>query len=544
MQAAAADGESVVSANRPEFNAGRSSWVRRSWVEVTAGAFCFAWAFIAWLTVIPNQDILVDGIQAQSLIAEPRLVLAFPGQKHGGPLEYPVTVLAEGLAPGNYFANAAVRPLLAFLTGFLVARLFLRLFPAAPRWSLLAAIAVGPTIIHGKLGPQDNPVGVWWLQPNWDMAWLLVTGGALAIAGLPGSRGPMRRALLGGLLVGLGFWAHPAIVLLIVPLAALVILVARPRIHLLAVGVLGAVAGVVPAAVSYVVNARVNTWDPSHGAFIALDYYRDMGSAVFGLNGIPDYMFALLPYGLGLAPSNAFLSGPFQSTIVWFMVVIIMITAAASIAAAVHRKRWLSLRGSVATAWVIAMGTMMAFITFIDPVWIYSSGLAVLFWLSVGVLPDLIGHRVGGVLVTIGVLALAAVSTASHNADYLTSLPERFEEKVDVQERNKALAERLLANDVDVVFGSYYDAVPIGYASGQRLRTVTTTYNRFPLTAAESAAPFLRVAVDAQPTDGWGEDALRRVRAACREVAAQSAANLGDLAIFDCPPMALAEAKP
>ncbi|MDP2013705.1 MAG: hypothetical protein Q8L05_05715, partial [Actinomycetota bacterium] len=67
------------------------SWIRRQWFELTAGLFCFAWALLGWLTVIPNQDILADGIQAQSVLADPRVVLAFPGQKHGGPLEYPAT---------------------------------------------------------------------------------------------------------------------------------------------------------------------------------------------------------------------------------------------------------------------------------------------------------------------------------------------------------------------------------------------------------------------------------------------------------------------
>lgn len=57
--------------------------------ELAAGAACAAWAFAAWLTVVPNQDMLADGVQVQRLLQDPRIVLAFPGQKHGGVLEYP-----------------------------------------------------------------------------------------------------------------------------------------------------------------------------------------------------------------------------------------------------------------------------------------------------------------------------------------------------------------------------------------------------------------------------------------------------------------------
>ena len=72
----------------------RPNFLKRIRFPLTSGLICFLWAFLAWLTVIPNQDILADGIQAQSVLTDPRIVLAFPGQKHGGPLEYPATLLA------------------------------------------------------------------------------------------------------------------------------------------------------------------------------------------------------------------------------------------------------------------------------------------------------------------------------------------------------------------------------------------------------------------------------------------------------------------
>ena len=365
-------------------------------MPIVAGLICFLWALAGWLTVVPNQDILADGIQAQSILSDPRVVLSFPGQKHGGPLEYPFTLIAEWLLPGNYFANAAIRPILAFATGYVVALLFRNLFPSAPAWALLAAMATGPTIIHGLLGPESNPVGVWWLQPNWDMAWLLVSSGALILA--KWRQLPPIGIALGGLLVGLGLFAHPAIVLLILPLMVLVIARSRPRIQTIAIALGGAAIGVIPAAISYVINARVNTWDPSHGAFIAVDYYWDMGRAVLGLDGVPDYMLALLPYGMGFAPSQGLLPGTIQSLLVALFLAIALAVSVASIVSAVRDRQPFGPGGAIALSWIVACVGFFVFITFVDPVWIYSSGLAILYWLTIGALPSVINPRAVGVV--------------------------------------------------------------------------------------------------------------------------------------------------
>ena len=523
------------------------TWIRRTWFELTAGLFCFVWAFLGWLTVIPNQDILADGIQAQSVLTDPRIVLAFPGQKHGGPLEYPATMLAEWLAPGNYFANAAIRPLLALITGFLAARLFLSLFPNAVRWAFLTAVAVGPTILHGMLGPEGNTVGVWWLQPNWDMAWLLVTAGALVLASVlqpPGPETARRRwlgwPLLAGLLLGLGFYAHPAIILLLVPLVALVLLRSRWSLSTLLLTAIGGLVGVMPAAISYVVNAGINTWDPSHGAFISTSYYRGMGASILGLDGIPDYMTALLPYGLGLAPSTSTTTGHVQSALMWVFVLAIGITSVVGLIRALRTRTRPSVAVAVAMAWTVSIITMFGFITFIDPVWIYSSGLGILLWLSVGALPSMFKRKWIGNVLAAAAIAIMAVSTLAHNASFYSSITERFQAKVDAMTSQQALADALVDAGAGYVFGSYYDVVPVGYASGMRLRTITNRYNRFPLSAQELAGPDLIVATKTDPTDPWGVESLAHVKAECQPLGGKS---VGTYQLFSCPPAALVFSK-
>ena len=522
--------------------------LRRHWFAISAGAICFVWALAGWLTVIPNQDILADSIQVQSLINDPRIVLAFPGQKHAGPLEYPFGVFAEAVAPGNFYLHSVVRLLLAFLTGFFTAKLYLALLPTAKRWSLLASIAVGPTIIHGLLGPASNPVGVWWLQPNWDMAWLCVTAGAYVIARQlgrepnpsTGSTATFVKTAAGGLLVGLGFYAHPAISILIVPILTLLALRFRLSVRAVVAAAVGAAIGVVPAAASYVVNASVNLWDPSHGPMINVPMY---GTAL-GIDGIPDYMLALLPYGLGLAPGGAFIPPAAQSILMWIFLFIVVSGAAIGTDRAWRSRTRPSVGTAIAITWLAACLAIIGFSTLIDPVWIYSSGLAILFWISVGVLPSIFSRRWVGVAVTGLVLLMTAGSTIAHNADWYSQIPTRMQAKQDYLASNAELASAILATGATYIYGSYYYVIPVGYASGYQLRTVTNHYNRFPLTEAEAAQGDLTVAVETAPIDSWGKEALIRVQASCTLVGGEPDPKLGTFAIFTCPSAVLANPQP
>ncbi|MDD2857617.1 MAG: hypothetical protein PHU75_02985, partial [Candidatus Nanopelagicales bacterium] len=174
---------------------------------------------------------------------------------------------------------------------------------------------------------------------------------------------------------------------------------------------------------------------------------------------------------------------------------------------------------------------------FIDPVWIYSSGLGILLWLTVGALPTMFRVRwIGATLAAIAI-AVMAVSTFAHNARFYSDIPARFHAKVDAMTSQQALADGLVAAGADAVFGSYYDVIPVGYASGMRLRTLTNHYNRFPLTAQELAQRSITVAVDTTPTDPWGEEAVATVQQACT---ALPAARVGSYHLFACPPKALA----
>ena len=509
---------------------------------LTAGLLCALWALIGWLAAIPNQDILVDGIQAQSLLIDPRIVLAFPGQKHGLPLEYPFTIFFEWLFPGNYYANGIIRIFLAFLTGYFTGKLAFALFPYTKVWALLLAVGLGPTIIHGLQGP-----GVWWLQPNYNVAWLLITAGAFTLASISGPSPEFRplskialKYLGAGLLVGLGISAHPVMILMAIPLGSLVLFVKRIRPTQVLLPLVGLTVGLVPAVISYFVNDEVNVWDPSHKPFIYPEWIWTMGIRVLGLDGIPIPGRAILPYSLGLSPNESPFSGSVQSLLTFAVLSSCLGVAITGIIRAARAHQWISPLTSLALAWLVAAGTLVAFITVVDPVYFYSAGNSVLAWISIGALPSLISSPLTGRLITSAFLAVFGLSTLVQNANYLSTLPERIVNKKEVLEQWRSTAAALSDAGVDIIYGSYLDAIPIGYVSNWELRTVTYDYNRFPLQSSEMSTKTVLVAARVDNDDDQNaQKALELMRRECTPLTTLDAPAMGSYFIAECPTLAL-----
>ena len=474
-----------------------------------AGIACFAWAFIAWLTVIPNQDMLADALQVQSLLRDPRLVLSFPGQKHAGPVEYPFQLLAELIAAANFYVHTFPRVIFAFLTGFFTAKLFLALFPQAKHWAFLVAIAVGPAIIHGLSGPEDNTVGVWWLVGNYDTSWLLTVSGTLLF--IQGARKKSKWLIpLAGITIGLGFFAHPNIIILLIPLGTLTVLITRPEIRSVVLLLLGFWLGIIPSLISYLFFTGNNTWDPSRVPFFVRDLYLNS----LGLNGIPDYISVVLPYAFGLPTSQFLFNGSVQSTITLALLMAFIFTAIIGWIQAVVRRTWPAPVVLLATSWVAAAIGIMFFVTFVDTVWFYATSLSVLFWVTVGALPTIVKPRVLALSLTSAILLLEAISMLTHNWTYLTNIPENTVKKADYQRDIRETARQLKEAGVDIVYGSYLDVIPISYGSSFELHPISVRYNRFPLRGLEVTSNYV-VAIKSEATEPWAAEALDHFSALC-----------------------------
>lgn len=501
-----------------------------------SGSACFIWAFLAWLSVKPNQDILADAIQVQSLLVDPRIVLSFPGQKHAGPVEYPFQLLAELVFPGNFYAHTFPRVVFAFLTGFFTAKLFMALFPNARQWAFLTSVAIGPAIIHGLSGPEGNSVGVWWLVGNYSTSWLLVVIGAFLLIKAVAKESTWL-TLSAGIIVGLGFFAHPNIIILIFPLGALTLLVVRPRLIQLVLVTFGFAIGVIPALISYFFFTGNNTWDPSRVPFFVVDFYLN----ALGLNGIPEYISVVLPYGFGLPTSQFLLSGSIQSFITWVLVIgIIAISLIGWIQAAI-RKHWPSPIVLISTAWVSAIFGIVLFVTFVDTVWFYATSLSIMLWLTIGSLPTEVKPRSVALLLTCVLLLLEGVSTISHNWKYLSGISENVANKATYQKELQETSATLHGEGVEVLFGSYLDVIPIAYGSSYALRPISVRYNRFPLTETEADLSYL-TAFKLSPGDSWSIEAQQIVNSEC-DFQRSVTSVTGDFQLYLCPGGAISKPR-
>ncbi len=490
---------------------------------------CLLWALAGWLTVIPDADRLADGIQVQSLLRSPHLVLAFPGQTHGGVLEYPVLMLAEWLAPGNYFAHSAIRVVLAFFTGFFAARLFLRLFPTAPRWAFLAAVVAGPYVMHTLTGPQNNPVGVMWIHANYPQSWLLVTMGVSLLADAVARTEPARawRLLLPGLLIGLGVYEQPGVLILAIPLIVVLMLAFPHRARVWVIAASGTVVGAALMVASFLLHHRQSVYNPAH-----IPVPNASGSLeVLGLDGIPSYVISILPTALGFAPLDGSPIRIAAAVLVPVFVLVILVTAVVS-----GRHSWRQRRATPAfmlsIAWVIAMLGMVAMSWTLSPVWFYGGCLGVLLWLTVGALPALL-PRPAGAIAAGSCVALLAVSTLAQSIPWYRDAPAHFTAKVERMQDVGQLADALVAAGATNVFGSYHDVLPLAYAAGGRLHPSAIYYDRFPL--APDAAATQRVFVNLQPTEYHGDDALALVLKSCVDEEQVVKAGRYDYGLFECP---------
>jgi hypothetical protein len=338
-----------------------------------------------------------------------------------------------------------------------------------------------------------------------------------------------------GLLVGLGFFAHPNITLLILPLATLVLVLLPIRIWQVLVLGVGFVIGAAPSAVSYVVNADITTWDPSHPPFVAVSVYLN----VLGLNGVPDYLTAVLPSALGLPTTHDLFSGTTQSVLCWIFVIAMSACALIGVVRAILRRSRPTVGTALALSWCASFAAMILFATFVDPVWFYATSLSILLWISIGALPEVLPWKGVGKGLAVAAIALLAVSMVSQSWYFYKQPIAHMQDKSAYLRDIQQSAEQLQAAGAQIIYGSYYDVVPIGYGSGYGLRTITNTYDRIPLTAEELAAGPYIVAVNENPTHEWASDSLSNVQENCQALAKQVVTPMGEFGLYDCPAQAL-----
>lgn len=439
-----------------------------SLASVMAAVFVvlLGWSLLAYLTIRVDSDIIAEAIQVQRWLDNPTLVLSYPGQYYGGVLEYPLIALAEFFAPGQVYAFTAVRVLYLPLVGLLAVYLTYLLFPRWRLWPFIVAAAAGPAVVHGMLAIKD-------LYP---FGWLLAMAGT-ALAYREWRRGRHGWLLaIGGVLAGLAIYQHPTTALLALPLAAAGLVRWLPTVAGWVWWGIGVLIGLIPLVV-----ARFGQPD----AYLAYVPQRQGIPDIVGAFGLsaPSWPTAIVPNGWGVQNTNLN-NLQFPS---WVQYGINAALAAFIVACGVAAIRFLVARkvgaGSTDRAvlcamWATALIVLIAVVTVVPPVFFYGSALAVPAWITiVGAVNGVwsrVGRWFGG-----AVIALAAITSLGAVLALDPPLPGAVGFKKAQVEQTRDIAADIEEAGIPIVFGDYWETLPIAYASDGALVPVTVPVSRF-----------------------------------------------------------------
>lgn len=419
-----------------------------------------AWSGYALATVRVNADILAEAIQVQKWLAEPFWVWSYPGQVHGGVLEYPLIAIAESLVPGNVYALTLIRVLYIPLVGLLLAGCFSMAAPRRSLWPFAVVAAVGPAVLHGFRMISD-------IYPS---AWLISALGVWVIfrwcAGIWQGVG---WALVGGTLIGLGVYQHASAAVFSIPLVVFAIAHWKVSVReLLGVGI-GVLLGLIPIAIAmFGQSGKDIVYRPERSGLP--DVVGAMGLSRGDL-GWRDWM---LSNGLGIAHADSTFLDLGWQTQWWINVLALLVVLAVIVAGIVWR------RSPIAWMWLAALAMIVGLVVMVPPVWYYGTPLGFLLWFSVGFVPVALPRTWESAVVALVVVISAGFSFAqvwNSHPRFLTGIQVKAEQATEVE----SVAQGIEDAGVEYVFGDYWEVLPIAYASAGAVHPISYNYNRFPL---------------------------------------------------------------
>ena len=490
------------------------------------------WSTYAYLTIRIDGDMVAEAIQVQHWLQSPFWVLSYPGQLHGGILEYPLIMVAETLSPGNVYGWTLIRVLYVPVVGLLMCQVFRLTFPGRSLWSFALAAAAGPAVLHSMLMIKDL----------YALSWLLAAAGVyLAYRQFAGGTRP-GLLILGGFLVGLGVYEHATSALFSIPLlAAAAVRWVVPGRHWVRLAI-GIGLGLVPLAMALTLQPGKHVvYSPAHASL------PDVGGAL-GVSAAPTaWAQAIIPNGWGFQHTdlNTLALPPvpqlaLNSWLAGLLVIAIVIAVPALVGAL--RGRSQSPLAFVAVMWGTAVLVVIGLITVVRPVFFYGTPLAFLVWMTVGALPFMFRRWVGitAAAIIIGLMAMnSAGSVLAGQPRFLEAAHFKLWKAKEIKEVADAIAD----TGVQYIYGDYWEVLPIAYASAGRLYPLTPIDSRFAIPDNARAQGAIVVAVPSGYTalpiglDRWGMagEALATMSADCQPVSELAAAMPEGVQAFRCP---------
>ena len=419
-----------------------------------------AWSGYAYAVVRVNADILAEAIQVQQWLADPFWVVSYPGQVHGGIVEYPLIALAETLAPGNVYVLTLVRILYIPLAGVLLASCFSMSQPDRSLWPFAIAAAVGPAVLHGFRMISD-------IYPS---AWLLSALGLWLI--FRWSSGCTQRItwlVAGGVLIGLGIYQHASAAVLSIPLLIFAAVQWRVPVRQGVWVVAGIVLGLIPMGLAMFAQPDKDVvYRPERSGL------PDVLGALGLDRGELGWRDAMLPNGLGIAHADSTFLDLGWGVQWWVNLIGLLLVVAVVVVGVLLR------RSALGWMWFSALAVLVALVVFVPPIWYYGTPIGFLLWFSVGFAPVLLPRLAEWIVIGVVLAISAGFSFAqvwNSHPRFVTGAQVKAQQVAEVDEVAAAISDA----GVEYVFGDYWEVLPIAYASSLSVHPISYNFNRFPL---------------------------------------------------------------
>jgi hypothetical protein len=493
---------------------GRTRVARWAPVAVTFTVLV-AWTLHAYLTVRINSDIIVEAIGVQDLMQDLSWVWSYPGQLHGGVVEYPIMAVGEWIAPGNPYGFTFIRIFYVPVTGVLLALSLRRVFPLVNLWWFAAAAATGPALLHDFRAISDiYPFG-----------WLLAAIGVYFVA-------RNRFIFIGGVFLGLGVYEHASAALMSLPLVLAIVVAFGFAFRRWVRIALGIAVGLIPMALAqFTQGDKLVVWSPAK-----LELPR-----VIDLLGLSDsgagWPTSMLPGAWGIQSGGTTFLGVSNGVQFYLNLALILGLLAFVVVGIVSifrgRYSWKSPVGFLVITWVTALILTLGLSAVVPTVWFYGLSLGFLVWVTAALGGRLVAIPI---VVVMGAMSIYAVSAFS---DVTDSISVKWEQ----QEEIAGVAQSLINNNVTLIFGDYWEILPVAYASAGDVHPITSTFNRFPLPVEVVDSPEVLVGVSigtiALPSgrESWDSSAAvnELVSTSCRFISPLPGEYSDLVSLYRCP---------
>jgi hypothetical protein len=197
------------------------------------------------------------------------------------------------------------------------------------------------------------------------------------------------------------------------------------------------------------------------------------------------------------------------------------------------RRSWKDPLGFLVITWSVGLVLALLLSVVIPTVWFYGLSLGFLVWVTVAF---------AGRFIAIAIIVVMA-SMSLYSVNYFTGVADATSIKLEQNEEISGVAQSLIDNDVTVIFGDYWEVLPVAYASGGDVSAITSTFNRFPLPDTVLDSPEVLVGVTsgriALPNglDRWTtSDAVEElVTESCRFISPLPGDYMDAVSIYRCP---------